>query len=92
MKCPACWAEKAYRRNEEGARALLLKCLWFVPMRCRHCYHKFWVHRAFAYGAVIDPPAKPLAATPVQRSSVAVQHLSRQASSDHDENSQADAA
>jgi hypothetical protein len=77
MKCPACWAEKAYRRNEEGALPLLLRCLFFVPMRCRHCYHKFWVHRLSAWGAVIEPPPKPAPTGPVKKSSVAALHLSQ---------------
>jgi hypothetical protein len=79
MKCPACWAEKAYRRKEDGAWGLVLRWLAFVPMRCRHCYHKFWVHRVQTIGKVIEAPAKPQAAAPLEKPSVAAQFLSQKA-------------
>jgi hypothetical protein len=78
MKCPECWAEKAYRRNEKGPWAGVLRCLLFIPMRCRHCYHKFWVHRLFAFGQVIEAPAKPQLATPPEKSTVAAQFIAQQ--------------
>lgn len=79
MKCPACWAEKAYRRNEDGAWATVLRRLLFIPMRCRHCYHKFWVHRLLTMGQVIEAPAKKQAAPPPEKPSVAAQHVSQRA-------------
>jgi hypothetical protein len=82
MKCPECWAEKAYRRNEKGPWAGLLRCLLFVPMRCRHCYHKFWVHRLLALGQVIEPPAKPQAAAPPEKSSVAAKFVAKRSDGD----------
>ncbi len=81
MKCPACWAEKAYRRTEEGTWAWVLRCLLFVPMRCRHCYHKFYIHRLFAFGKVIEPPAKPRPAPPPEKPSVAARHMMENARS-----------
>lgn len=82
MKCPACWAEKAYRRTEEG-QGLWAKVLWalgFVPMRCRHCYHKFWTHRLLVLGQVLDAPAKQKSAPAPEKSSVAAEFVSQQSS------------
>ncbi len=75
MKCPACWAEKAYRRTDEGSWAGILRYLLFVPMRCRHCYHKFYIHRMFAFGKVIEPPAKLRPAPPPEALSFAARHV-----------------
>ena len=78
MKCPECWAEKAYRRNEKGPWAGLLRCLLFVPLRCRHCYHKFWVHRLLTLGQVLEAPAKAHAAASPEKSSVAARFVTQQ--------------
>ena len=43
MKCPRCWAPKAYVRQVTPGKRLLLSCLLLVPLKCRHCYHKFVV-------------------------------------------------
>ena len=43
MKCPYCWAEKAYVRKAKGWKDALLYCLLLRPMRCHHCYHRFVV-------------------------------------------------
>ena len=43
MKCPCCWAEKAYVRKANGWKDALLYCLLLRSMRCHHCYHKFVV-------------------------------------------------
>jgi hypothetical protein len=86
MKCPECWAEKAYRRNESGPWAGLLRGLLFIPMRCRHCYHKFWVHRLLALGQVIEAPAKPQPSSSPEKSKVATQFLAQQAESESEKN------
>ncbi|MBW3600839.1 MAG: hypothetical protein KY475_26680, partial [Planctomycetes bacterium] len=54
-----------------------LKCLLFVPMRCRHCYHKFWVHRAAALGQTLDPPPQIYSPPLVEQESVAARYLSQ---------------
>ena len=43
MKCPACWTEKAYVREVEGWKGVLLAWLLLRPMQCHHCYHEFTV-------------------------------------------------
>jgi hypothetical protein len=79
MKCPECWAEKAYRRNENGPWAGLLRCLLFIPMRCRHCYYKFWVHRLLTLGQVIEAPAKSQPSSTPEKSKVAAEFVAQQA-------------
>jgi hypothetical protein len=56
--------------------------LLLVPMRCRHCYHKFWVHRLFVLGQVIEAPAKPQTSAPREKSSVAARYVAQQGESD----------
>jgi hypothetical protein len=51
-------------------------------MRCRHCYHKFWVHRLSTWGQVIEPPAKPQPAAPPEKSSVAAKFIAEQTEGD----------
>ena len=60
MKCPACWAEKAYRRPVKSFKDKLLLWLLFVPMMCHHCYHKFTAFRPMTLGKRIDPPKQRL--------------------------------
>lgn len=43
MKCPYCWAEKAYVRKANGWKDTLLRCLLLRLMRCHHCYRRFVV-------------------------------------------------
>ena len=50
MKCPRCWADKAYLRQVAGWKGLLLNLLLLRPMRCHHCYHKFLVPRFLTIG------------------------------------------
>ncbi|KKK82337.1 hypothetical protein LCGC14_2804420, partial [marine sediment metagenome] len=57
MKCPACWTEKAYRRQVKGRKGTILRCLLIVPMRCRHCYHEFCVPWILTIGKKTTPPA-----------------------------------
>ena len=59
MKCPKCWAEKAYVRKVKGFQGFLLSCALLVPMKCLHCYHKFVVSWFFAIGEQINPPKPP---------------------------------
>ncbi len=56
MKCPVCWAEKAYVRKVEGLRGLLHHLALLVPMKCHHCYHKFTVSWFATIGQTIHPP------------------------------------
>lgn len=56
MKCPRCWADKAYLAAFHGWRELALGCLAFRPMKCNHCYHRFMVHWLFTIGQHVVPP------------------------------------
>lgn len=42
MKCPKCWTEKVHRHQRPDRRAPWLACLSLVPVKCHHCYHKFY--------------------------------------------------
>jgi len=57
MKCPRCWANKAYFHPVKGWKGLLLSCLFLVPMRCQHCYHRFLVSWFTTIGQQLEPPA-----------------------------------
>jgi hypothetical protein len=67
MKCPACWAEKAYVHHAKGWKRVLLACLLLVPMKCHHCYHKFHVFWWATIGEQTAPPALRIA--PISRTS-----------------------
>ncbi|NQU24615.1 MAG: hypothetical protein HQ567_25310 [Candidatus Nealsonbacteria bacterium] len=56
MKCPKCWAEKAYIRQVTGWRGTVLQCLLLTPLRCRHCYHEFTVSWFLTIGKQIHAP------------------------------------
>ena len=56
MKCPACWTEKAYRRQCSGWKGKLLAAALLLPMKCHHCYHRFYAFRLFAIGKRLHPP------------------------------------
>ena len=62
MKCPACWAEKAYRRRTKRLTDALLGYM-MVPMKCYHCYHEFHVPTILTLGKQITPPARPATAS-----------------------------
>lgn len=62
MKCPACWTEKAYRRQSTGWKAKVLAAALLLPMKCHHCYHRFYAFRLFAIGKRLHPP--PLRISP----------------------------
>jgi hypothetical protein len=57
MKCPECWADRAYRRKTKGLKEVVLSYLFLVPMRCHHCYHKFFVFLPLNWGKQFDAPA-----------------------------------
>lgn len=46
-------------------------------MRCRHCYHKFWVHRIATIGKLIDAPVKLYVPPPSDQESVAAKYVSQ---------------
>jgi hypothetical protein len=56
MKCPRCWAHKAYARHVGGWKGVLMDCLLLQPMKCHHCYHKFIVPWFFTFGKEVRPP------------------------------------
>jgi len=55
MKCPKCWAEKAYVRRVDGIKGFLMQCLLLMPMKCHHCYHRFTVSWFVTIGKQIEP-------------------------------------
>ena len=65
MKCPRCWTEKAYVRPVSRVKGALLACLLLVPMKCKHCYHKFTVFWFLTIGKQIEPPVLRIA--PISR-------------------------
>ncbi len=56
MKCPRCWADKAYLHAFRGWWEVTLGYLAFRPMRCDHCYHRFMVHWVLTIGRRVVPP------------------------------------
>ncbi len=56
MKCPRCWADKAYVHPFRGWREVALGCLAFRFMKCQHCYHRFVVHWLLTIGKCVVPP------------------------------------
>ena len=78
MKCPACWSEKVYFRIAKGWKAkLLLACGLTAPMRCHHCYHRFWVLWILTLGKQLQAPEKKMSVeTP--RISYAARYLREQ--------------
>ncbi len=61
MKCRACWAEKAYVRQARGWREIALTWLGLVPLKCQHCYHRFWTPRPLTIGKQLVPPPRKTA-------------------------------
>jgi len=58
IKCPQCWAEKAYVRRVEGWRGWMLTLLLLRPLKCHHCYFKFVVPWLSTIGKQIHPPSR----------------------------------
>jgi hypothetical protein len=56
MKCRSCWSDKAYVREEKGLKATIYWCLALIPLKCHHCYHKFWTPRFMTWGKTLQPP------------------------------------
>lgn len=75
MKCPRCWAEKAYIREIPAVKGFFLGLLLLEPMKCHHCYHKFVVPWFSTWGKTVRPPAKRAAPRPETRRSYAAQQL-----------------
>jgi hypothetical protein len=61
MKCPRCWSDKAYVRSTSAWQQVLMSCLLLVPMKCRHCYHKFTVFWLFTLGKQVRAPTLRIA-------------------------------
>ena len=57
MKCPRCWAEKAYAHPMPGWKGALLNCLLLTRMKCQHCYHKFVIPWFLTLGREVTPPS-----------------------------------
>ena len=75
MKCPRCWANKAYLYPVPGWKKVLLACLLVRPLKCRHCYHKFWVPLLFTIGKQVTPPRlRARAVRPATGASYAARH------------------
>lgn len=62
MKCPRCWAEKAYAHPMQGWKGALLDCLLLTRMKCQHCYHKFLIPWFFTLGKQVKPPSPSIPA------------------------------
>ncbi len=45
MRCPNCWDRKVTVRQTHWLPQLLCAGLALVPVRCRHCWHAFYVSR-----------------------------------------------
>ena len=76
MKCPQCWAEKAYRRKVTGRKGLLYSLLLLEPMKCHHCFHKFVVTWFQTIGKQVEPPpTRIVRAGGTKRPSYAAQYL-----------------
>lgn len=76
MKCPVCWAEKAYRCRAKGiVRRLLAALRIVVPLRCRHCYHTFSRPWILTLGQCIEPPIVHFQGRPAERDSYAAQSV-----------------
>ena len=74
MKCRLCWSDKAYRHTQKGLKAMIYSCLGLVPLKCHHCYHKFWMPWFTTWGQALEPPKliEPSQAKPQQRRQCAV--------------------
>jgi hypothetical protein len=56
MKCPRCWAPKAYARHVGGWKGLFMDCLFIQPMKCHHCFHKYVIPWFLVLGKDVRPP------------------------------------
>lgn len=58
MKCPVCWSEKAYQRRTLELKDQVLSMFFMVPMRCHHCFHRFYISRLRAISEDIAAPER----------------------------------
>ncbi|MBN2022400.1 MAG: hypothetical protein JW809_06355 [Pirellulales bacterium] len=82
MKCPVCWAEKAYVRRVDGWKGKLLALFLIVPMQCHHCYHRFHVLWFQTWGKRTQPPLRIAPNTRATRLSYAARHVAAQGLAD----------
>lgn len=75
MKCPVCWAEKAYYRQPSGWKDSLLRCSLMVPLKCHHCFHKFYVPWFLTWGKILTPPTTRKSSDPSRQVSLARKHV-----------------
>ena len=66
MRCPCCWSDKAYVRRVGIGTRILLSCCLLIPVRCRHCCHKFVVLWFSTIGKNLQPPTR-LRIDPIHR-------------------------
>ena len=76
VKCPVCWAEKAYRREAKSKMVRMLAAFRIVmPMKCHHCYHLFNVHWLRTLGQQTQQPLEKTSVQTHLRLSYAAEHL-----------------
>lgn len=56
MKCPRCWTERAYVHESPGWKDALWALLFLRPMKCAHCYCRFFAFRPLTWGKQLHPP------------------------------------
>jgi len=56
MRCPVCWADKAYLRPVPAWQRALLRCVLLLPLKCQHCYHTFLAFWPLCLGKRLRPP------------------------------------
>lgn len=76
MKCPVCWAEKAYRHEAKSKMVRMLAAFRIVmPMKCHHCYHFFSVPWLRTLGQQMQQPLEKTSVQTNLRLSYAAEHL-----------------
>ena len=78
MKCPACWAEKAYKRKTKGFQRVLYTCFLLTPLKCHHCYHKFVVPQFLTIGKKVFAPVQVRGSGLSKKESYAAKYLAGQ--------------
>ena len=74
MKCPRCWANKVCVREVSKWKKILTACLLLRPMKCHHCYHKFYVPLFLAIGKRVGPPGRKARPSRLTGRSYAARH------------------
>ena len=85
MKCPACWAEKAYKRKTTGIQRIVYACSFLTPLKCHHCYHKFVIPRFLTIGKKVIAPVQISESPFLGKSSYAAKFVASQ-KIDNDQN------